>query len=69
MYFPENKSETFEKFQKFKTMFENQSGCHIKVLRSDRDGEFASKEFNLFCEENGIHRELTPLHSQAKWSC
>ncbi|KAL4273006.1 hypothetical protein GQ457_13G030250 [Hibiscus cannabinus] len=59
VYFLENKSETFEKFQKFKAMVENQSGCHIKVLRTDRGGEFMSKEFNLFCEDNGIRRELT----------
>ncbi|KAL4353579.1 hypothetical protein GQ457_06G019510 [Hibiscus cannabinus] len=59
VYFLENKSETFEKFQKFKAMVENQSGCHIKVLCTDRGGEFMSKEFNLFCEDNGIRRELT----------
>lgn len=40
-------------------MVENQSGYNIKVLRTDRGGEFVSKEFNQFCEENGIHRELT----------
>ena len=40
-------------------MVTNQSGCHIKVLCTDRCGEFISKEFNLFCEENGIQRELT----------
>ena len=59
VYFLQHKSETFQKFQMFKAMVENQSGCHIKVLRTDRGGEFISKEFNLFCEEEGIQRELT----------
>ena len=40
-------------------MVENQSGCHIKVLHTDRGGEFIYKEFNLFCEEEGIQKELT----------
>ncbi|KAA0059765.1 integrase [Cucumis melo var. makuwa] len=31
----------------------------IKSLRSDRGGEFLSKNFNHFCKEHGIHRELT----------
>ena len=59
VYFLENKSEACRQFQKFKAMVENQSGCHIKTLRTDRGGEFVSKEFNLFCEENDIRRELT----------
>ncbi|KAG8484180.1 hypothetical protein CXB51_022958 [Gossypium anomalum] len=40
-------------------MVENQSGCHIKVLRTDREGEFVPKEFNLFCKNNGICKDLT----------
>lgn len=41
----------------FKTLVEKQSGCSLKSLRSDRRGEFTSKEFYTFCVENGIHRE------------
>lgn len=59
VYFLENKSETFEKFQHFKAMVEKQSGLHIKALRTERDGEFLSNQFTIFCQENGIHRELT----------
>ncbi|KAL4291772.1 hypothetical protein GQ457_14G025100 [Hibiscus cannabinus] len=59
VYFLTNKSETFENFQRFKAMVEKQSNSHIKILRTDRGGEFMSKIFNLFCEENGIKRELT----------
>ena len=59
----ESKSETFENFQKFKALVENQSNCIIKVLRTDRGGEFVSNEFNLLCEKNGIHRELTTLYT------
>ena len=37
VYFLKNKSEVFEKFRNFKALVENQSGKHIKVLRTDRD--------------------------------
>ncbi|CAL5345664.1 unnamed protein product [Camellia sinensis] len=59
VYFLENKSEAFEKFKHFKAKVEKQSGFCIKVLRTYRGGEFLSKDFDLFCEENGIQRELT----------
>eukprot|EP00253_Pinus_taeda_P018693 PITA_18693 len=56
--FSKNKSEVFEKFRNFKALVENQSGLHIKVLRTDRGGEYISKEFLWFCRENGIHKQL-----------
>ncbi|XP_060195162.1 uncharacterized protein LOC132624392 [Lycium barbarum] len=59
IYFLKFKSETFENFKKFKSFVERQSGCRIKTLRTNRGGEFMSNEFISFCEENGIHRELT----------
>lgn len=40
-------------------LVENLSGVRIKALRSDRGGDFTSKEFFHFCEENGIRRFLT----------
>ncbi|KAL4318116.1 hypothetical protein GQ457_18G020990 [Hibiscus cannabinus] len=38
---------------------EKQSEKPVKALRTDKGGEFTSKDFWMFCEENGIHRELT----------
>ncbi|KAK8934594.1 hypothetical protein KSP39_PZI014788 [Platanthera zijinensis] len=55
----EQKSESFQHFLTFKTQVENQLERHIKILRSDRGGEFLSNEFNTFCKAAGIHRELT----------
>ncbi|CAL9013344.1 unnamed protein product [Prunus brigantina] len=59
VYFIRNKSSALECFMKFKAMTELQSGFKIKSLRSDRGGEFLSGEFNRFCEESGIQRQLT----------
>jgi hypothetical protein len=39
------------------------SGKKIKILRLDNGGEFASYEFNTFCKEVGIERELSTLYN------
>ena len=61
--FPEEQSEVFEKFRNFKALVENQSGLHIKVLRTNRGGEYISKEFLRFCRENGIHKQFTTRYT------
>ncbi|KAA0042237.1 Retrovirus-related Pol polyprotein from transposon TNT 1-94 [Cucumis melo var. makuwa] len=61
-YGNESKSETFEKFKHFKAKVEKQSGMFIKSLRCDRGGEFLSN----FCEEHGIHKELTTPYTPEK---
>ncbi|KAH9659148.1 hypothetical protein KPL70_023755 [Citrus sinensis] len=53
------KGRVFEAFKKFKAAVEKESGYQIKAMRSDRGGEFTSKEFLEFCEANGIRRPLT----------
>lgn len=59
VYFLSRKSETFEKFKTFKLMVENQLHCRITCLRSDRGGEYMSTEFQNFCTQAGIRRQLT----------
>ncbi|KAL0345416.1 UNVERIFIED_CONTAM: Retrovirus-related Pol polyprotein from transposon TNT 1-94 [Sesamum radiatum] len=63
VYFVKEKSEVFSIFRKFKASIEKQSGNAVKVLRTDRGGEFVSAEFNSFCEEMGIHRQLTTSYT------
>ena len=63
VYFLSEKSEAFERFKIFKIMVEKQSEEVIKCVRTDRGGEFVSKEFNSFCDEQGIRRELTAPYS------
>ena len=53
------KSEVFEKFKEFKAMIENLSDKKIKTLRSNNGREYTSKEFEYFCKDAGIKRELT----------
>lgn len=40
-------------------MVEQQGGWLIKKLRSDRSGECNSREFEKFCENIGLERQLT----------
>jgi hypothetical protein len=53
------KSEAFKKFKVFKALTENQTGKGLKVVRSDRGGEFSSWNFKYFCDKHGIKREYT----------
>ncbi|CAL2225681.1 unnamed protein product [Prunus armeniaca] len=59
VYFLRERSEVFNIFKKFKTHVEKQSGHYIKALRSDRGKEYTSKEFNKFCEDEGVEHQLT----------
>ena len=59
VYFLKHKSEVFECFKKFKILVEKQTGKVVKVLRTDRGGEFTSNEFHVFCDEHGINKQLT----------
>ena len=59
VYFLQSKGEVFSSFKVFKSLVEKQSEKKLKVLRTDRGGEFLSKEFINFCEIEGIHHELT----------
>ena len=59
IYFLKNKDEIFERFKEFKALVENLSEKKINILRSGNGGEFISNEFNDYCKEFGIKRELT----------
>jgi len=59
LYLIKAKSEAFNMFQKFKVLVEKQSRKSMKVLRTDGGGEYTSKVFEKFCEENGIVHEVT----------
>lgn len=50
-------------FKKFRVLVEKNSENRIKVFRSDRGGEFLSKNFISYCEEAGILRHFTAPYS------
>ena len=42
---------------------ENETGNTIKTLRTDHGGEYCSTEFEVFCEDHDIRRELAVAYT------
>ncbi|KAI5314901.1 hypothetical protein L3X38_044077 [Prunus dulcis] len=63
VYFLRHKSEALCVFKKFKATVELQSGYKLKQSRSDRGGEYTSVEFERFCDNAGIERQLTTSYT------
>ncbi|GKA62557.1 retrotransposon protein, putative, ty1-copia subclass [Tanacetum coccineum] len=67
VYLLKHKLEVFETFKVFQKEVENQLGKTIKLLRSDRGGEYISQEFFDHLKDHGIitHRNppYTPQHN------
>jgi hypothetical protein len=59
VFMVKTKDQALEAFCKYKAEVENITGERIKVLRSDRGGEFLSSVFKDVCESAGIQRHLT----------
>ncbi|MBN6697926.1 DDE-type integrase/transposase/recombinase, partial [Escherichia coli] len=59
VYLMKHKSEAFERFKEFRQEVEKQTGKSIKILRSDRGGEYLSAEFQDHLKENGILTQWT----------
>ena len=59
LYKIKHKSDVFEIPQKFKTMAERQSEKKLKILRTDRGGEYISRKVESFCKKMSIQHEVT----------
>ncbi|KAJ0532496.1 putative RNA-directed DNA polymerase [Helianthus annuus] len=62
-YLLTSKDQAFETFKEFKEKVEKEAQTKLKMLRTDRGGEFTSAEFNKYCKNNGIARQLTAPYS------
>ena len=51
VYFLKIKSDIFSRFKEFKIEVEKKSGKLLKVLRSERGGEYNLNEFKTFCRQ------------------
>ncbi|KAJ9566257.1 LOW QUALITY PROTEIN: hypothetical protein OSB04_002223 [Centaurea solstitialis] len=61
------KSDAIGHFKKFKAMVEKETGNAIKVLRTDRGGEFNSQDFKDLCEDHGMIRHLTAPYTPQQY--
>lgn len=62
VYFLVYKADAFVSFKKFKSGIEKESGLSVKFLRTYHGGEFTLSEFNEFCRDNGIKKQLTTTY-------
>jgi len=58
-----SKTEVAEAIKKFKARAEAESGKKLRVLRTDRGGEFTSVEFATYCVDQGVVRHDTTPYS------
>ena len=60
------KSDFSDKFKRWKSVTETSSEAKLVALRSDNGGEFNSKEFTTWCQEQGIRHEHTAPHTPSQ---
>ena len=58
VYVLKSKDNTFETFQTWRKMVENQICKKVKVIRTDNGLEFCNRDFNQMCNEGGIVKTL-----------
>ena len=63
LYLIKTKDEVLNEFQIYKAEAENQQDKKIKILRSDRGGEYTSLALTQFCQEHEIIHEVTAPYS------
>nr|GFA36137.1 retrotransposon protein, putative, Ty1-copia subclass [Tanacetum cinerariifolium] len=63
VYLLKHKHEVFETFKVFQKELENQLGKTIKLLRSDREGEYMSQEFLDHLKDHEIIAHRTPPYT------
>jgi len=63
VYMLKNKDQAVDAFVKYKADVENSSSHKLKILRSDRGGEFLAKSFQSVCEQAGIKHQFTAPYS------
>lgn len=66
VYMLSSKNEAFGAFKKFRILVDKECGEKLKTFRTDRGGEFLSNEFNSYCEETVISRNLTTRTARSK---
>ncbi|GJY53377.1 zinc finger, CCHC-type containing protein [Tanacetum coccineum] len=62
-YFLTSKDQALSTFKEFRQKIEMEMRMKVRMLRTDRGGEFTSNEFTRYCKENGIARQLTAPYS------
>ena len=60
IYLLKRKSDVPEAFMKYNAKMKSETGRETKILRSDRGGEYCSKDFENWLAKAGISHQVTP---------
>nr|GEX40518.1 hypothetical protein [Tanacetum cinerariifolium] len=63
VYLLKTKDEALRTFETYRNLIESETGEKIKMLRTDRGGEFMSKNFTEYCNRTGLKRHYTAPYS------
>ena len=63
VYLLHSKNEVLNMFKIYKAKVENQLKKKIKIIRSDRGGEYESAAFSDFCTQHGIVHQTTTSYT------
>ena len=63
VFMMKHKSEVFDKYRLYERFSENHTERQIKVLRTDRGGEYMSDEFNAYLSKRGIVHQLSAVET------
>ena len=63
MFFLKHKDEQFDAFKTYKAWAERQTRRKLKTIRTDRGGEFLSKEQKCYLQEHGIEHQTSMPYS------
>ena len=66
VYFMVKKSDAFKAYKMFEAWVSVHRNAKIKILRTDRGGEFISKAFQKHLDNNGTVHKLTIHHSPSQ---
>ena len=58
VFYLKKKFEAFDEFVEFKALTKKECGHYVKVIRSNRGGEYTFNKFVNFCSQNGIKKEI-----------
>jgi transposase InsO family protein len=68
-FYLKEKSDALEKFKQYITWAERQFNTKLKAIRSDRGGEFTSKDFDEFLSKLGIEHQLSAPYKHEQNGC
>jgi hypothetical protein len=66
VYFMAKKSNTFKNYKIFKVWVSVHRQANIKILCTDRGGEYVSNTFKNYLDKNGTHHKKTIHHSPSQ---